>query len=163
MDNSHIIKEILVQILGFGVVFLVLKKFAWNSLLGMIDTRRKTIEDEFAGIERKKKDLEELEKEYKRRLDHIEQEARERIQEAANAGTALAKDIQEKAREDAQKLYDRSRAEIDQDLLKAKVSMRNDIVEISSLITEKILREKMDAREHEKMVDKFIKELEKIG
>lgn len=163
MDNSHILKEILVQIIGFGVVFLVLKKFAWNSMLGMIDTRRKTIEDEFASIEKKKKELEEFEKEYKRRLEHIEQEAREKIQEASNIGMALAKDIQEKARLDSQKLFDRTRAEIDQDIVKARLSMRNEIVELSSLITEKVLREKMDAREHEKMVDKFIKELEKVG
>ena len=163
MDNSHIIKEILVQIIGFGVVFLVLKKFAWNSMLGMIDTRRKTIEDEFASIEKKKKELEEFEKEYKRRLENIEQEAREKIQEASSIGMALAKDIQEKARLDSQKLFDRTRAEIEQDIVKARLSMRNDIVEISSLITEKVLREKMDAREHEKLVDKFIKELEKVG
>ena len=163
MDNSAIFKEILVQILGFGVVFFVLKKFAWNSMLGMIDTRRKTIEDEFTAIEKKKKDLEEFEKEYKHRLEHIEQEAREKIQEASTIGLTLAKDIQEKARADAQKMLDRSRAEIEQEIAKARLSMRNDIVEISSLITEKVLREKMNAPEHEKLVDKFIKEMEKVG
>ena len=163
MDNSAIFKEILVQIIGFAVVFLVLKKFAWNSMLGMIDTRRKTIEDEFSSIEKKKKDLDDLEKEYKRRLEHIEQEAREKIQEASNIGIALAKDIQEKARVDAEKLFERTRAEIAQDIVKARLSMRNDIVEISSLMTEKVLREKMDAKEHEKMVEKFLKELEKVS
>ena len=163
MDNSAILKEVLVQIIGFGVVFFVLKKFAWNSLLGMIDTRRKTIEEEFASIERIKKGLEDSEKEYKRRLEHIEQEAREKIQEASNIGMALAKDIQEKARADAQKTLDRSRAEIEQEIAKARLSMRNDIVEISGLIAEKVLREKMDAGEHEKMVNKFIHELEKVS
>jgi len=163
MDNSPILKEIAVQLIGFGVVFLVLKKFAWNSMLGMIDKRRKAIEDEFALIELKKQELEGFEKEVKRRLENIEQEARERIQEASLIGQTLAKDIQEKARQDAEKLFQRTRAEIDQDIVKARLSMRNDIVEISSLITEKVLREKMDAKEHEKMVDKFIKELEKVG
>ncbi len=163
MDNSHIIKEILVQIIGFGVVFLVLRKFAWKSILGMIDARRKTIQDEFASIENKKKELEAFEKEYKHRLENIEQEARERIQEASQIGQTLAKDIQERARQDAEKLFLRTRAEIEQDIVKARLSMRNDIVEISSLIAEKVLREKMDAKEHEKMVEKFIKELEKIG
>ena len=163
MDNSHILKEIAVQILGFAVVFLVLKKFAWNNLLGMIDTRRKTIEEAFAAIEQQKKALEQLEKEYKGRLEHIEQEARARIQEASNIGMSLAKDIQDKAREDSQKMYDRTKAEIDQDIVKARISMRNEIVEISTMMTEKILREKLDQKEQEKLVDKFIKELEKIG
>jgi F-type H+-transporting ATPase subunit b len=163
MDNSHIIKEILVQIIGFVVVFLVLRKFAWKGLLGAIDARRQKIEDEFRAIEDQKKSLEKLEKEYKQRLETIEETAREKIQEASNIGMTLAKDIQEKARQDAQKLYDRTKAEIDQDIVKARLSLRNDIVEISSLMTEKILREKLDTREHENLVDKFIKELEKIG
>ena len=163
MDNSHILKEIAVQILGFAVVFLVLRKFAWNNLLGMIDTRRRTIEEAFAAIEQQKKALEQLEKEYKGRLEHIEQEARTRIQEASNIGMSLAKDIQDKAREDSQKLYDRTKAEIDQDIVKARISMRNEIVEISTMMTEKILREKLDPKEQEKLVDKFIKELEKIA
>ena len=154
--------EMVTQLLGFLIVFFILKKFAFKSILGIIDARRKHIEDEFAAMDGKKKDLEGLEKEYRRRLDHIEQEARAKIQEAAANGAVLAKDIQDKARQDAQKLFERTRAEIEQDIAKARLSMRNDIVEISSLMTEKILREKLDAREHEKLVDKFMKELEHI-
>ena len=155
--------EMLTQLFGFLLVFFILKKFAFRSILGIIDARRKNIEDQYQSIDQQKKELENLEKEYRRRLEHIEQEARERIQEASRIGTTLAKDIQEKARLDSQKLYERTRAEIEQDIVKARLSMRDEIVEISSLMTEKILREKLDAREHEKMVDKFIKELEKIG
>ena len=157
------IPEMVTQLAGFLIVFFILKKFAFASILGIIDKRKKHIEDELAGVEQKKKSMDELEKEYRRRLEHIEQEARERIQEASKIGMALAKDIQDKARTDSQKLYDRTKAEIDQDITKARLGMRNEIVEISSLIAEKVLREKLDAHEHEKMVDKFIKELEKIG
>ena len=163
MGNSQILKEVLVQILGFGIVFLVLKKFAWSGLLGMIDARRKKIEDGFKEIETQKKGLENLEKEYRTRLENIEQEARTKIQEAANVGIALAKDIQDKARQDAQKLIDRAQAEISQDLEKAKLGFRDEIVTLSSLMTEKILSEKIDAREHEKLVDRFIKDLKKVG
>jgi F-type H+-transporting ATPase subunit b len=162
MDNSHILKEIAVQILGFGIVFLILKKFAWGSILKMIDDRQKKIQDEFAGIEAQKRKFEDLEKDYRRRLDQIEQEARVKIQEAAQIGQHLAKDIQEKARLDAQKMVERAETEIKQDFAKARLTMRDEIVEISSLITEKILKEKMDQGQHKKLVDQFIKELERV-
>ena len=55
MENSHIIKEVIVQIIGFLVVFFVLKKLAWGKLLGAIDARRKNIEDSFSDIEKQKK------------------------------------------------------------------------------------------------------------
>ena len=85
-----------------------------------------------------------------------------KIQEAAGLGTVLARDIQEKARQDAQKMIERARAEIEQDLAQARLSMRDQLVELSSLMTEKILEEKISPQEHERLVDKFIKELEKI-
>lgn len=162
MDNSQILKEIAVQILGFGIVFLVLKKFAWGNLLGMIETRRKKIEDEFSSIEQKKKSLSDLEKDYRARLENIEQEARTKIQEAANVGVALARDIQEKARLDAQKMTDRAQAEITQDIAKARQVMRDDLVELSALMTEKVIHEKLDPKAHEKLVDQFLKDLQKV-
>src|SRR4051812_24227793 len=100
MQNIAILKEVLVQILGFVVVFFILKKFAWKGLLGAIDARREKIESEFKGIEKHKAGLAQLEKDYRTRLDNIEQEARVKIQEAANIGTSLARDIQDKARQD---------------------------------------------------------------
>lgn len=162
MDNQRILSEIVVQILGFGIVFLILKKFAWASILGMIDKRRAKIEEEFRAIEDQKKSLETLEKDYRTRLDHIESEARVKIQEASNAGQALARDIQEKARQESQKMIARAKEEIDQDLAKAKLSIRDQIVEVSSLMTEKIIREKVDRDGQQKIVDQFLKEMETL-
>ncbi len=160
MDNTQILKEIAVQLIGFAVVFVVLRKLAWKGLLASIDARRKGIADQFTAIDEGKKRLDDLEKEYRKKLDTIEDAARLKIQEAANVGVALARDIQEKARVDAQKMLDRAKDEIDQDIKKARVSMRNDIVEISSLITERVLSEKLEAKDHEKLVDRFMKEIE---
>lgn len=162
MENQRILSEIAVQIIGFLVVFFVLKKVAWSKLLGAIEDRRKAIEQGFTDIERQKSDLQRLEKEYRDRIEHIEQEARTKIQEAANLGLTLAKDIQEKARADAQKTVDRAKAEIEHDLAQAKISIRNEIVEVSGLMAEKVLREKLDADHHRKLVDRFLKEIEKV-
>lgn len=163
MNNTAILKEIAVQLIGFAVVFFVLKKLAWSKLLGAIDARRKKIEDEFSSIEQGKKQLEALEKEYRKKLENIEQEARAKIQDAANVGVALARDIQDKARLEAQRMVQRAADEIEQDLKKARLSMRNEIVEISGLMAERVLREKIDAKEHERLVDKFLKEIENIS
>ncbi len=162
MDNKQILSEIIVQILGFLLVFWLLRAFAWKRLLEMIDARRKKIEDGFLDIENQKKGLESLEKDYRGRLEHIEQEARAKIQEAGKQGMSLAKDIQDKAREEAHGMVERAKDEISREIVQARVSMRNDIVEIASLMTEKILKEKLDAASHQKLVDQFIREVEKI-
>ena len=163
MENINILKEIAVQILGFVIVFLVLKKLAWSNLLGAIDARRQKIEHSFDDIEKQKKSLEALEKDYRARLDKIEETSRVKIQEAANVGVALARDIQSQARTDAEKMVERAKSEIQQDIAKARLSMRDQLVELSALMTEKIVRQKLDAKEHERLVDQFIKDLEKVS
>lgn len=164
--NPQIIKEaipeILTQLLGFLIVFWVLKTYAFKSILAVVDARRKKIEDEFSGLERRKQSLEDLEKDYRLKLEKIEDQARLRIQEAANVGIALARDIQDKARQDAQKMVERSHAEISQDVAKARLTMRGELVDLSALITEKIIRERLDAKEHEKLVDRFLKDLQTV-
>ena len=163
MDNRQIFSAIVVQILGFFAVFFILKSLAWTKLLGAIDARRQKIADEFEKIESQKKGLADLEREYRLKLEHIDQEARAKIHEAASTGLALAKELQEKARQESKLMIERARAEIEQDLAKAKLQYRDQIVEISGLMAEKVLREKIDAREHAKLVDQFIQDLEKIS
>ena len=62
-----------------------------------------------------------------------------------------------------QRMLERAKADIEQEFAKAKIAMRGDIIELSGLMAEKVIREKLDAREHEKLVDKFLKDLEKVG
>jgi F-type H+-transporting ATPase subunit b len=163
MGNREILSQIIVQVLGFGVVFLILKNFAWGKLLGAIDARRKKIEDGFLEIEKQKKDLDDLEKDYRKRLEHIEQEARAKIQEASQVGLQLARDIQDKARGESQKMIERAKDEIEQDLAQAKLKIRDEVVGLSSLMTEKIIRQKLNESEHKKLVEQFIKDMEKVS
>jgi F-type H+-transporting ATPase subunit b len=163
MDNKQILSDILVQILGFAILFFILRRFAWGKLLGAIDMRRKTIADSFQDLEKKKAELEGLDAQYREKLRYIEDEARVKIQEAAKAGAVLSKEIQDKARADAEKLIDRARSEITQDLLKAKLSLRDQMVELSALMTEKIVRAKLTAEDHKRLVDEFIRDIEKVS
>ena len=162
MGNKQILSEIIIQILGFGVVFLILRHFAWGKLLGAIDARRKKISEDFLEIERQKKSLENLEKDYRKKLENIEQEARGKIQEASTLGLALARDIQEKARLESQKMTERAQSEIERDLAQARLKIRDEVVGLSGLMTEKIIRQKLNEAEHKKLVEQFIKEMEKV-
>ena len=163
MDNKQILSEIIVQVLGFGMVFLILKHFAWGKLLAAIDARRKKIEGCFIEIEKQKINLDDLEKDYRKKLDTIEQEARAKIQEASQVGQELARDIQEKARGESQKIIDHAKDEIDKDIAQARLQIRDEVVELSGLMTEKIIQQKLNEAEHKKMVEQFIKQMEKVG
>src|SRR3989338_5984587 len=94
-------QEVLTHALGFVILVLVLKRFAWRPLLELLDARRQRIEQEFARIEQTKTQLETLQREYQTRLAQIEQEARAKIQEAVAEGKRVSLEIQEQARAQA--------------------------------------------------------------
>ena len=157
------VPEILTQLVAFLVVLWILKKFAFKPILGILDERRKAIADSFSDIDRKKQELENLERDYRKRLENVDQEARVKIQEAAALGLQLSRDIQEKARLESQKLVERAKSEIEQDVVQARLKIRDEIVGLSGLMTEKIIQKKLDETEHRKLVEQFIKEMEKVG
>ena len=166
MDTHAIIAalpEIFTQLIAFLVVFWVLKSYAFGPILKTIDARRSKIEHEFRAIDDTKKSLAALETDYKKRLDKIEDEARLKIQEAAQQGNLLAQDIQKKAREDAEKIVERAKSEIEHDLAKAKITLREQIIDLSALMTEKVVREKVDAAGHKKLVEKFLEEAGRLN
>ena len=155
--------EILTQLVAFLAVLWILKTFAFGPILAVLDHRRKVIADSFSDIDQKKRGLEDLEKDYRKKIEHIEEEARAKIQEASESGILLSRDIQDKARLVSQKLIDRAKSEIDRDLAQARVRFRDEVVEISSLMTEKIIQQKLNEAEHKKLVEQFIKEMEKVS
>ncbi len=157
------IYQILTQALGFLILLWLLKKFAWKPLLTLIDERREKISSEFNNIERVKSELSRLEEDYKAKLAEIDALARQRIQEAISEGQRIAIDIQEKAREEAQKTLDKAKANIEMEVSKARVKLRNQMTDIAIRAAEKILREELDRDRQKRLVADFIESLERVN
>ncbi|MFH1208664.1 MAG: F0F1 ATP synthase subunit B [Candidatus Omnitrophota bacterium] len=153
--------EVLVQLVAFLIVFFMLKKFAWKPLLAIIRARRERFESEWGGIEKTKREVALLQKDYLAHLQKIEEEARAKMQEAVQEGRRLAREIQEKARLESQTSFEKAKANIELEVQKARLTLRQEIVDLSIRVAEKILTEKMDAAHQEKKALEILGELEK--
>ncbi len=60
-------------------------------------------------------------------------------------------------------MFDRARSEIEKDIAQARLQIRDEVVGLSGLMTEKIIRQKLNEAEHKKLVEQFIKEMEKVS
>jgi F-type H+-transporting ATPase subunit b len=159
-ENIHL-SEVVVQLVAFLIVFGILKKFAWKPLLAIIRSRREKFEDEWHGIEKTKKDVAALEKDYRMHLQKIEEEARAKMQEAIQEGRRLAREIQEKARLESQETFEKAKANIELEIEKARLTLRQEIADLSIRVAEKILMERMDGSQQEKKALEILGELEK--
>ena len=155
-------QEILTQIFGFLIILILLRIFAWRPILKLLDERKKRIASEFDNIEKAKQEMAKLREEYEVKLKEIDLEARKRIQEAIAEGQKMAADLQVEAREEAKKVLDRAKENIELEVAKAKVELRDDIVNMAILATEKIINERLDDAKHKELIVEFIEGVEKL-
>lgn len=154
------IPEIVTQLAAFLVVFWVLKKTVFGTVLAGIEEREKTIADAFKEIENLRAGAAALEKEYRTKLHAIEQEARTKIQEAVQDGNRVAQEIKEKARQESLASLDRAKADIAHETEKARVVIRNQIVNLATKMAEKVVRQHIAVRGDSAFNEDILKEVE---
>jgi len=154
--------QVITQIIGFLLALFILKRFAWKPLLNILEERRSKIKLEFGKIEEEKNTVKRLTSEYEAKLKDIESLARQKILEAAKEGQQMSNQIKENARKDALEIMSRSKEEIQRELVKAKVQLKNELVDLSLRAAEKIIQEKLDEEKDRKLISDFIQGLEKI-
>lgn len=156
------IQQILTQALGFIILLFLLKKFAWKPLLSLLDERRDKISSEFSNIERVKTEIGRLENDYRSKLADIDAQARQKIQESVLEGQRIAVELQEKAREDANKTLEKAKANIEIEVAKARAELRNQMTNIAIKAAEKILKEDLNDDRHKRLVMGFIENVESV-
>ncbi|MGB2768973.1 MAG: hypothetical protein WBC88_04530, partial [Candidatus Zixiibacteriota bacterium] len=94
-------------------------------------------------------------------LKEIDALARTKIQEAAREGQTLANEIKENARVEAKQIVTRTREEIGRDLDKAKVQLRDDVVNMTLQLAERIIQEKLDRQKDKELVAQLVDEMKR--
>lgn len=155
------LQQIITHAVGFLITLWILKKFAWGPLLAMIEERRTKIAGEFQKIEDDKAEVEKLAADYEGKLKDIDNERRAKIVEAVNEGKKMAEQIKRTAHDDAHKIGEKAKADLAQDVAKAKVQLKEDMVALTMTAAEKIIREKLDDAKHRELIGRFIDNVER--
>jgi len=154
---------ILTQIVGFLIVLWLLRKYAWGRLLDFIDQRRQRIANEFAEIDKTKQEVDRIRDSYEKQLASIEDTRRAVIQEAARDANKLASEIREEARQASIQLRAKSERNIQVELDKANVLLRDRMIDAVVVTTEKMIRERLDTEKHKKLIGEFLDEVNVEG
>lgn len=152
---------IVTQILGFLIVLMVLRAFAWGPILKMLEERREKIRTSFQDIETQKQDVAALKHKYEDELKKIDAVARQRMNEVLAEAQKMAQDIEAAARERSQAEMTRLKAEIEQEYRSARVKLRDEIVNVALNAAERMVKEKLDRTRQSALVDQFLTDLEK--
>ena len=153
--------ELVAQIITFLLLLGLLRVFFWRRILKILDDRKARIASEFKNIEEAKKEIAGLKSDYETKLSSIEEIAKAKLREAEALSLAAASQIKKEASLAAEKIIDSANADIKYELAKARDELKNQIVELTINAAEGLIGEKLNRENDKKLVEEFIKELDK--
>jgi F-type H+-transporting ATPase subunit b len=139
---------LVMQAVAFAAFIWFTAKFVWPPLMGAIETRQKQIADGLAAGEAGKQSLANAEK----RIADMLAEAKGRSSEIIAQGEKLKVETVGAAKEEAKAEADRilaaAKAEIQQELSRARESLRNSVSDLAVAGASKILQREVDPAAH---------------
>lgn len=163
-DASLINLPMLVSsLLGFLILFFVLKATLFKPVLGIIDERRDSIEQAFREVDQARTEVAQMKRDYEARMAEIVAEAQGKMQDAVARGEALSVEIRQAAEDQRAKLLARTQEDIAREKDKLLAELRHESVELSFQIAERVLREGLDRQVHDRLVAQFAADLKRLS
>ena len=154
--------ELVAQIVNFLLLLFILRKFFWKKILQLLDDRKARIAGEFKKIEDTQKEIAQLKSDYEAKMRTIEEAAQQRIHDAIVEARLKAEEIEQRAREDAQKAIEHGSAEIQFQIAKAKEELKQQTIEFTIQAAEHLVEKKFNAEDDKHLVADFIDRIDKM-
>jgi F-type H+-transporting ATPase subunit b len=155
-------QQILTHLLGFAIAVWLLKRYAWGPLLSMMEERRNKIVDEFKHIEDEKENVARLTSQYEEKLKDIDNERRAKIVEAVEEGKKVAAEIKTDAQQEIKDLHAKAKADLEREVAKAKVQLRDEMIALTMTAAEKVINEKLTDDKHRQLIGRFIDDMQRV-
>ncbi|MEE9583960.1 MAG: F0F1 ATP synthase subunit B [Candidatus Brocadiales bacterium] len=151
---------VIVQAAGFLIVLYLLKRYLFDKVLAFIEARREEVKDTYAKSEQYHKEAANLKVQYEKKITEAEEEAEEKLTAAVKEAKVLSAEIVEKSHQEAEAIKQKADETLELERKKAAVEIRNQVVNLSMLATQKLIKESMGKDKAEKLVDEFIEDVE---
>lgn len=144
------------SILNFLALFLVLRRFVWKPLLGMMEARQREVSDNLAHAENTREEAIRMKAEYEQRLAEAQRRAEEIVVRASKKAEELQNELTEKAQVEAGKILERAQEVIQRQKEEALAELRGQVAEMAVDVAGKVLGRSLDDQDHERLAREFV-------
>ena len=138
------------QLIGFLLLLFLLGKYAWRPILGALNERETSIEQALSAAEKAKAEMAQLKSENEQLLADARKEREAMLRDATAAANKLREEAREQASEESARIVADAQASIEVQKQAALAEIKHQVGDLSLVIAEKILREKLDDSEKQK-------------
>jgi F-type H+-transporting ATPase subunit b len=144
----------------FLLLVLGLRRFAWGPILEVVEAREQRIQDALDQSAAQRDEAARLLEEHKRQLADARRQSGEILAEGKAAGERLRKEMEGKARADAQGIVEAARREIEREKDRALAELRRESVDLALAAAAKLLHERLDDAKNREMVVSYLDQLD---
>ncbi|AUT05721.1 ATP synthase subunit [Streptococcus parauberis] len=141
------------------VLYLLLKKFAWGQISGILDERAAKISNDIDKAENARINAENLQVERQKELDGAKSEASQIIVDAKEIGQAQSTKLIEEANDEASRLKEKADIDIERSKAEALSDVKNQMSDLSISLAEKIIGANLDKDAQSKLIDSNLNDL----
>jgi len=144
------------KVMNFGVLAIGLFLLMRKPVSQALNLRISGIKEQLSELEEKKQVAEKQLAEYTEKFSSLEQETEKLIEDYIRQGNEAKARIIDEAKKAAVKLEEQARRNIDHEFKQAKLELQQEILEKALEKSEEILKDKITAKDQEKLVDEYL-------
>lgn len=153
------VPDMIWAVINFLILAFILTKVLHKPMLNMLESRQNYIDENLNNSKVAKEEAEKLRDDYENQLKSAKQEANEIILQASQLGEQTKAEIINAAKEETDKISAKAQQDIRLEKKKALAEVKEIIAETAILAAEKIVARSLNAQDHEKLIDDFVKEV----
>ena len=150
---------LIVQMIVFAILVWFTMKFVWPPITAALDERAKKIADGLSAADKAKADLASANKRVEEQLSAARDDAAKRLADAERLAHSMVEEAKGKAGEEAAKIVAAARAEAQQESMKAREVLRDEVAALAVRGAEAILRREVNPAVHADLLTRLKTEL----
>ncbi len=160
-------KILLGQSINFAILLYLLKRFVYTPFLSLLEKRRSKIEQGIRNSEEIERKIKKIREKEKRILNNARERAIQIAKAAEEKGRKLSEKIVSEGERERERIIKEAMEEATRRKKEIKERMRKEAVKTSILLTEEILKKKLDREKDKNLIEqiliKFQNNYEKSG
>ena len=148
--------QLIWQLVAFGILVFLLGKFLYKPILTMLDERRERIAQSMQDAQKAKEYAENIQQELEQQKAETKREGQAVLTQATEMGEKLRQEILDQAREDARKMLEKAREEIEADRARSMSELQQQVADLALTVSQSVLKEAIDEETHRRLIGDFL-------
>lgn len=155
----NINSTLFLQAIVFAILVWFTMKYVWPPITKALDERAAKIADGLAAADKAKSDSAAAQKTLAEQLAASKNETQQRLQDAERRGASIVEEAKAKANEEAAKIIAAAKADAEQQVIRAREQLRDQVAALAVKGAEQILRKEVNASVHADLLSRLKTEL----